>query len=263
MGAYRQTGPYMPQADSAFRDWLGNFADLIQANPERFGLDHSDATIIVNCRKSYEQAYTLAKQNSTRTPSVIAKKDAEKARAMASMRTYAGLIRSIMANDNETLISLGLKPRNTSRTPIPAPATAPVIMPICGFPLATQLRFADALTPHSSRKPVGVAFLELAVAVQQPGERLPTRPEQASMREVCTRQPIVVEHRPEDGMKMAAFFGRWMTARGLAGPWSVPAYFTVVAGGWAAPDGPLKEMRVPELDRLARQQRRAAELEAK
>lgn len=262
MGAYRQTGPYMPQADSAFRDWLVNFANLVQANPYRYGLGPADASVIVNLKDSYERAYIEISKPSTRTPSAITGKDAIKASAMATMRIYAGLIRANMGVDQESRIELRLKLPNRSRSLIPAPATAPLLNPICGYPLVSYLRCADESTPNSRRKPAGVAFLQLAVAIHQPGEPLPTRPEQAHTHLSITKQPILVQHRPEDGGKTAGFWGRWMSARGLTGPWSSPAYLTVVTGGCTAPDVSLKQMRVPELDRLGRERQHAMKLAA-
>jgi len=43
---YEQTGSYIPQTDGGFRDWLNNFATLIQADPVRYGLTSSDSGVI-------------------------------------------------------------------------------------------------------------------------------------------------------------------------------------------------------------------------
>ena len=44
-----------------------------------------------------------------------------------------------------------------------------------------------------------------------------------------TRNPIGVALDPEDRGKVATYFGRWVTAKGLVGPWSPPAHLTIAA----------------------------------
>lgn len=251
------TGPYMPPGDQDFRDWLENAAERIDADPHRYALTRADADIIMNHWQSYARAYKLAKQPHTRTSQAIQQKDAVKASAMGSLRVYCGLIRSCMGVTDDSLVELGLNPRNNSRTPVPAPRSAPIVMAICGYPAVTLLRFADENTPASRRKPPGVIALQLAVAVTGPGEPVPVSADQAVTNDLFTKQPILFEHDVKDAGKMATFFGRWVTGRGLHGPWSLPAYFTICAGSSAIPKKLREQMHVPEVEAIEKKRRKA------
>lgn len=44
--AHELTGSYIPSTDAGFRDGILNFSTLISADPQRYGLDSSDAAII-------------------------------------------------------------------------------------------------------------------------------------------------------------------------------------------------------------------------
>jgi hypothetical protein len=175
---------------------------------------------------------------------------------MGTLRTYCGLIRSNLGVDNQSLVDLGLNPRNNSRSPVPAPRSAPIVMAICGYPGVTALRFADENTPASRRKPPGVIALQLAVAVTGPGEPTPVSADQAVTNDLFTTQPILFEHEKKDAGKMATFFGRWVTGRGLHGPWSLPAHFTICAGSSAVPKEMREQMRVPEHDAMQKRLRK-------
>ena len=76
--------------------------------------------------------------------------------------------------------------------------------------------------------------------------------------ELYTKQPVIVKHGEDHAGSTATFFGRWVTARGLVGPWSLPAHFTICAAQSSAPENALRSMRVPELEMRRRSDRKAA-----
>lgn len=258
MGNLDFTGPYMPPGDKDFYDWLENFAALLTENPGRYGLGKTDATVIENHWCSYEVAYKRAKHPRTRTTTSIQHKDAVKASAMASLRVYCGQIRACMGVPDDALVDLGLNPRSNSRSPVPQPQSAPIVMAICGYPCVTALRYADENTPASRRKPPGVMALQLAVAVTTPGDPTPVSADEAQQRDLFTKQPILFKHDEMDAGKIATFFGRWVTGRGLVGPWSLPTHFTICAGGSSIPKELRDQMRVPEMDAMEKKRRKAA-----
>ena len=122
--AYGQTQPYIPATDSGFRDWLLNFSTLISADPAKYGVDASDATIIANLNTSYAAAYQTVQAPSTRTPNAVGQKDALKASARASCRVYAMQIKANAGVDNQDKIQLGIHVNDPTPTPIPAPTSA-------------------------------------------------------------------------------------------------------------------------------------------
>ncbi len=231
MSSFTQPGTYMPQSDVGFRNWVMNFSRLVGENPHRYGLTPADAQIITNHYQTYDAAFTAVQAPNTRTTPAIAHKDAVKASAMASLRIYAGLIRANMGVDNQDRRDLGLGLENTSRARIPAPRSAPILSILCSFPGSHQLRFCDENTPASRRKPAGVTQLWVAMAVTDANRPRPNDPESAKIIGAFTKQPFSVEHDPKDNCRMATYFGRWATATGLLGPWSLPVSMGITSMG--------------------------------
>jgi len=227
--AYQQSGKdYLPRTDSGLRDWLINFASLIADNPGRYGLDSADADVITNQSDAYDDAYQESQAPTSRTSDIIARKDALRASAVASVRVYARMIKANMGVSNEDKIALGLHVDDPTRTPIPAPTTAPLLMITGAFSGTHELRYADETTPASRRKPEGVMQLQLSMVV---GDSPSANPEDARLVGLYTKQPITIEHDPEHAGQVATFFGRWVTRKGLVGPWSLPEAMTIAFGG--------------------------------
>ena len=97
--------------------------------------------------------------------------------------------------------------------------------------LAHIIRYRDQNTPSASCKPPGVTLIQIYANVGD-----------AIDHDVCTarsvgdygRQPIRIEWPPAHIGQTVTYFGRWMTKKGLKGPWSLPVYMTVAGGGRVA-----------------------------
>jgi hypothetical protein len=91
-----------------------------------YGLTTGQATAFATLNTALQSAYTAAVNPSTRTPVSIEAKNV----ALRNMRTsainLAKIVYSTSSVNDSQLVALGLLPR-PSRTPIPAPAQAPVI----------------------------------------------------------------------------------------------------------------------------------------
>lgn len=221
---------YIPSTDSGFSDWLLNFATLIAAGPTAYGLVAGDATAISAQNTSYQAAYALAVDPSTRTPSTVAAKDAAKSLALSVVRPYALQINANAGVTDEQRADLGLTIRKTTPTPVPAPSTAPGITFRAAIPLATTLGYYDTATPTTKAKPYGTIGMELWVAV---GTVAAVDPAQGSFRALVTKSPFVVSFEPAQQGKIATVFGRWVTrggtgGQGQVGPWSAALTFTVI-----------------------------------
>ncbi|MCC6906792.1 MAG: hypothetical protein IT430_02515 [Phycisphaerales bacterium] len=226
-----QTGPYIPRADVAFRDWGSNFAALIAADPARYGLDAEDAAFISSRAAMFAQAYVLAQSNETRTSAIVAAKDEARAWAERVYRDYAGLIKSNWSLSNAEKMALGLHVDDLTRSPIGPPRSCPLMMLVSAAAGRHLIRYADENTPTALRKPYGVAQLQLFVAITEYGRATPNDPSEARLEGAYTRQPIRVQFHTADAGKTATYFGRWVTARGLAGPFSLPRSMTIVGAG--------------------------------
>lgn len=225
---FKQTGGYMPQADQPFLFWLENFSSRISANWSMFGLGEPDAQSIAGHYQAYAEILPKALSPSTRNSGVIAQKDAAKAAARAACRVYAMIIKANKSVSNQDKIDLGLHVNDTTPTPIPAPATAPMLQIKGLFSGEHEIIFRDEMTPDSKRKAPGAVVVELYVYV---GNTATLDFNKAKFVGAYGKGPILHSFEPEDVSKVATYFARWRTLRGLSGPWSTPVCMTIAFGG--------------------------------
>ena len=225
---YQQAGNYIPPTDGGFRDWLNNFADLISNDWSRFALSEADAQMIVTHRDAYEAAYVPCQSAETRTSAKVQHKDAVKASAMASCRVYAQIVKHTKGVSNEDKAALGINIDTTTRTPIPAPTTYPVLTLRAAVNGEHILTYVDQMTPESRAMPHGVTNLDLYVHV---GPSATVDPDEASAVGPFSRNPIRHSFDVAQANQVATYFARWRTRRGLSGPWSVPIAMGIAFGG--------------------------------
>jgi hypothetical protein len=138
------------------------------------------------------------------------------------------IIKANPAITDGQLALLGLTVDDPTPTPVPAPVTSPILTIVAATPLQHTLRFADQATPDSRAKPFGAKFLEVHVTVAAAPA---VDPDASPFHGDFTRQPVAIDYDAGDVGKSATVFGRWKTATGLVGPWSLGVSMTVAAGG--------------------------------
>lgn len=223
-----QQGSYIPETDAGVRDWLNNFAAVVASNPAAVGLSAPDAQTLTNLAAAYDAAYVLATNPLTRTTPNINDKDNKRNQAVATFRVFATQIKVNLGVSDEVKLALGLHLDDTTHSPIPAPTTTPLLAIIDATAGVHTLRFADEMTPASRAKPPGVIQLQLYAAV---GAEPNPDVSDATFVGVYTRQPLQVTWPPQDAGKTATYFARWVTRRGLVGPWSLPVAMQIAFGG--------------------------------
>jgi hypothetical protein len=211
--------PYIPPADADFDNWANNFQMTIAASPATYGLASGDATAITNSFNLWHAAYTLLTNPATKTSPNVAAKDVQKAASLIVFRGYAQIIQSNSGVSNTAKSAAGLTVRATGRTPIPAPATVPVLALVSQQPGLANLGYADTATPTSKAKPFGSIQLEIWIDVAPTGTPDVTN---ASYIGVETKSPFQF-FTPAGALgKQTVIWCRWQTRRGLVGPWSAP-----------------------------------------
>jgi len=132
-----------------------NFASRIATGFASFGLTSAQSTAFGVLNTALQAKYLLAVEPATRTPVTIEAKTI----ALKNMRTsainLAKIIYSTATVDDSQLVELGLLPRS-SRTPIPAPATAPVIDIVSAVGNTVRIRLHEAGESTKRGKPDGV-----------------------------------------------------------------------------------------------------------
>ena len=220
--------PYIPPTDAALQDWLANFATQVALSPLTYGLTAGDSAIISAASNFFSAAYTLTVNPLTRTPVNIAAKDAQRASSVATVRVYAQMIKAKPGITDGQLALLGIHVDDPTPSPIPAPATSPLLSIVAATPLQHTLRYADQATPDSRAKPFGAIQIDVYVRV---AAATTVDPELASFYGSFTKQPVAVNYDAADVGKCSSIFARWKTRTGLVGPWSLGADMTVAADG--------------------------------
>lgn len=225
---------YIPSTDSGLVDWGDNFATLITADPPRYGLDTTAALAIQSAQDTYAAAFALGGSigrvpvNPTaRSPVTVAAKDAAKVAARTLFRTYAAQIRLNPGVTNDDKIALGLNLPNNNPSPIPVPASWPVLSVLSGGPLSLTLKYHDSTIGVGKAKAAGVLQMQL---VATPSATPIASPDGQPIRFLVTKVPQLLVFDSGDGDKTAYMWGRWVTRRGLVGPWSDGITATIMGG---------------------------------
>jgi hypothetical protein len=235
LSAVRQPGPqrpqptptrfvmanYIPAKDADFSNWLLNFSTLLTAAPTDYGLIAGDATLVAAQNTAFQAAFTAATNPATRTAVTIAAKDTARVNAEAVVRPYATQISRNPAVDPGDKTAIGVTVPDPSRSPIPAPATAPVLSIRSMIPGQVRYDYRDATDPTGRLKPFGVVALQLFASF---GTVASVDPDQLSFVTQATKTPSTISTAGNAG-KVMSIAGRWVTRSGPSGiaqvgPWS-------------------------------------------
>lgn len=218
--------PYIPTRDADLDDWATNFTTRLTASPGTYGLIAADATAVASVVTTWHTAYLVAIAPSTRTPVTVQAKDAARIGMLDVIRPYAvgiSLNAGVLAADK---IAIGVNPRTTGPTPVPAPSTLPVISLISAQHLLHLLRYRDQDAPSTSRrKPANVTQIQIYGAVSATVISDPTT---LPLRTIATKVPVTIAWDSADVGKTAYYAARWQTRTGLVGPWSVISAIVVM-----------------------------------
>jgi hypothetical protein len=216
--------PYIPPKDVDFKAWLDNFDDITSVDFAALGLTGPEAASITAVRTAYDSAFDTATNPVTRTPVTIALKDTAKATALATVRPLAQKIRNNPAVSDGDKVALGLTVPDTAPTPIPAPITFPLLDLLRATPGQHWLQYRDSDTPTAKAKPFGAIAMELWSTVALTAAATPV---DSVYLGAVTKSPLSVTLDPADAGKVATYFARWVTQRGLVGPWSSPVAMNI------------------------------------
>lgn len=216
---------FLPAKDADFDAWANNFQTLIAAAPATYGLVAADATAITSEYTTWHAAYILVLSPGTKTKTTVNSKNTARNAATVVFRSYAAQIRANLGVSDANKIALGVPPRDPSNTPVPPPATFPVITVLNSTSLQTNIQIRDTLTPTSRAKPAGVEQYELYAVTSATAI---TNPAVIPYRRVATITPFPIPWQSTDAGKTAYIAARWTNRKGDVGPWSaiVPVIVT-------------------------------------
>lgn len=217
---------YLPQALPAFAAWFLNFATLLTAGPATYGVTPADAASVQASYDAFAAAYAISTSPTTRTPTTVQDTITARNTSVQIIRQYGRLILANAGVADAAKVALGLHLRDPVNTPIPAPLTMPIITLVGAQPGQLTARYQDsAASPGVKAKPFGAANMQLHV---QFGTVAPVTPDATPFRKSVTRTPFPIDTTEGVVGQTAYIYGRWVTARGLVGPWSPMATMAIV-----------------------------------
>lgn len=217
--------PYLPNKDADFQAWLLNFSTLLTAAPATYGLTAPDAVLVAAQETSFTAALTLATDPGTRTPATVAAKDAARVLAEATVRPFATQISRNPSVDPGDKAAIGVTIPDPSRTPVPAPTSAPVLSTRSATIGQTIIDYRDSVDPTPRKKPDGVVGLQLFTAF---GTVAATDPAQLSFLQQSTKTPTAINTAGQSG-KVLSMAARWVTRAGPGGVAQVGPFGAIVS----------------------------------
>ena len=228
--------PYIPSRETDLVTWADNFAALLTAAPATYGVTSADALIVQAAVDTWDAAYALAVNPSTRTPTTVAAKNTAKNAMIPIIRSYASQIRLNPGVADADKIALGLNLPNNTPTPVPTPVTAPILNISANEPLRMTFRMRDTGSPSNSRaKAPNTIGMEIWTVV---GDSAAVDPALASFQGMAVKVPFHLDFDPADVGSVLTIFGRWAVRSGTVGeniarrgPWSSAVSQTIVGTG--------------------------------
>jgi hypothetical protein len=217
---------YIPTADADLLAWSANFSSKLTAAPTSYGQVAGDATAYATLHTAFATALTASSNPSTRTQSTVATKSTARASLVQSARALVGRIQSYPALTDTQRADLGITVYDGSQSPLPAPATLPIVSVATIAPGSHGLRIVDELTPSSRSKPFGTAGCEIYV---KRGTTPPASINDCAFVGLQTRNQATVNHSSADNGKTAYYLGRWINKKGQPGPVSLVVSATIAA----------------------------------
>jgi hypothetical protein len=209
--------PYIPAKNANLLAWGLNFSTLITAAPATYGLIAGDATAIAAQYATLAADYALITSPTTKTATTVMNFGNAKVTALALWRSYAQAIANNAGVSSANKIAVGVNPRTSTPVPITAPTTNPVLVVQSASTAGIIVRYRDSVASVSVKaKPYGVIGMLLYAKASA---TVITDPTTLSYEGTQTKSPLTLSMPATAGMTVY-MAGRWVTKKGLIGPWS-------------------------------------------
>jgi hypothetical protein len=209
---------FLPARESELVTWANNFQSKIKLNPTQYGLTAAMATAFETLHTAWNAAYQTAKDPDTNSKSNTAAKNSAKEAMVdgeGGIRALARTVQGFADITPELLTELGLTVRDTEPSPIPVPATAPVLTIVSRFNRTVKIRLKDAANPDNRGRPDGV---DGALVFGHVGEEPPVGIDNWTLKANATRTTVDITFpdtvAPSSKVWLTAY---WYNPRGKSG----------------------------------------------
>ena len=220
---------YIPRADAKAAAWMGAFARTLAGDVARYDISDLDGQHLLSVVAAFDAARRLAEAPATRTAVTVLEKDQRRAEAQGLCRSLAMRVKSNHGISDADKVAAGVVPVNPQRVRRRVPASSPALTIAGATPAGHLLHYSVQLPGEKggTGKPFGAVAMQIFCAVADAGERPSV--DDARLAATVTRPRFTIAHRPADVGRRATYWGRWISARGEAGPWSGAIGFTIAA----------------------------------
>jgi len=224
---------YMPRKDQDARAWLINFAQQLGERPSVYKVSTAEADAVREGVDAFDAALQKASGPDTRTSLAVLRKDEARLAAELACRGIYLRVKFDPTIPDADKFVLGVRLVNASRSRIAPPDSPPELQAIANLTHAHVLRYANP--GHLGQaKPTCAVGIQIFRQLVVPGfgsspVRQKEEPSPLEYAGTFTRNPISIPYTAKDDLKLAIYVARWITRRGLVGPWSRPVSVRVAS----------------------------------
>lgn len=211
---------FLPRRESELVGWIGSFKEQLAATAGHYGISAPSLQAYTELADAYLDAYALSAAPSTRTASVLEKKDALRRACIEMTRAFNGIIQANPQTTNAMRSNLGLKLIFPRVRKIDKPTTAPIIHIPATIDRQFRVRLTDPSQPTRKGLPTGVWSAEIMYFV---GDTIPGPGENWVSLNVTTRaiSTQTLRGHLEFGQRIW-FTAMWSSPRAERGPAAYP-----------------------------------------
>ena len=214
---------YMPSTDASFHRWQTDLVAEVEAHATLWGVSADYVTELKEKKAPWDAAYAKAENKQNRTSADVTAKNTELAVYKKYLRIFVTQWLSVNPKVSDAdRTRIGITIHTNTRTPIPAPESAPVGQIDFSIRHQHTISYFDEDSAHSNARLEGATGCEVYAKVD--GEA-PTTVDEMKFLGTCSASPYVVKYDASKAGKMAYYWLRWVNRKGETGPWS-----TVVSG---------------------------------
>ena len=211
-------GSYIPLKIAQYSAWMLNYTTKLSAAPGTYGVTAGDAAGLAALYATFAADYAISAAPATQRRVSVQTTQTARNNLSTLARAFARIILANAGVLDSDKVALGLVIRDVHPSPIPTPGTAPVLGLIGCTPGIVTLTFRDTGSSLKSRsKPAGVTGLELHAFF---GAVAPASPAATPFFSIQTRSPFALTVPVGSLGQHVWLYGRWLNAKGAAGPWS-------------------------------------------
>jgi hypothetical protein len=215
-----------PSGDNAYLAWLTQAAAYAVAHRVALHLTQAQADALGEARGNFETDLTLHVAAQASAKAATQAKDQTKADGELVVRAICKEILNDPTIPDALKEGFGLRPHDTTRTPVPAPTTEPALLITPKGNRRHTVRAFDPADPHRRAKPAPVSQWQIFSHI---GATAPAGIADCTLVATMSRSSADVAYGAEDVGKIAWYIGRGVNSKGEPGPASAAVPATIAA----------------------------------